>query len=585
MNRLIALWAALLSLALLPTATAQSPNARASTTTLEAANFQLKSERGQANGYVPLGAYVAPNNTSVPSNILVNPQWFLPGFSTATDSTLWAKIGNSLAPLSGISATSGGWTANNVFMGQLVTGVYGIKVPAGASGLFLRGGSSNQVIVDYNNTLGGSDSGRTGLLWYIGPSGTFKLSGGEVNGTINFKTHGGTNITSLAGALATVNLQAAEISTSSGNLTIALPTGAGLVVPSTASAGNPSFAINVVSGNSLYARLAAANTFSSTVTFSSAPIVPDSSFAFAKISGLQNSLDGLLKRDGSNAATGALALGGFKITGVGNPTLAQDAVTLGYLQTNYGTTSVRSLSVVTGSGISVSSGTGEVTLTQQAASGSVPGYLSAANFLAFSAKESALTFSSPLSRIVNSISLPRATSSTSGYLHYDDYVAFSNNSNPLVSRKTSSTIIAADGTEQEVLSYSVPANKLKTGTNIRVRLFGKCSYSGAGQFFTVSLKLGGTTLVSKSTVSSTGVEVDTPFESECTATVRSASTTAATQAFARISCFSYPSVQVGATSSSTVNTTTTQSLSVTVQQDSGVSGRSLTVDQAQIYIQ
>lgn len=60
----------------------------------------------------------------------------------------------------------------------------------------------------------------------------------------------------------------------------------------------------------------------------------------------------------------------------------------------------------------------------QAATGSVPGFLSAANWTTFTAKESALTFSAPLVRATNTISIPAASGSVDGYLSSTDWTTF-----------------------------------------------------------------------------------------------------------------------------------------------------------------
>jgi len=66
------------------------------------------------------------------------------------------------------------------------------------------------------------------------------------------------------------------------------------------------------------------------------------------------------------------------------------------------------------------------TISIPAATASVDGYLSASNFTIFNAKESALTFSTPLARSTNTISLPAATGSVNGYLASGDWTTFNN---------------------------------------------------------------------------------------------------------------------------------------------------------------
>ena len=67
----------------------------------------------------------------------------------------------------------------------------------------------------------------------------------------------------------------------------------------------------------------------------------------------------------------------------------------------------------------------------QAASGSNKGFLTSTDWTAFNSKESALTFSAPLSRAVNTISIPVATSLVDGYLSSIDWTTFNNKQNAL----------------------------------------------------------------------------------------------------------------------------------------------------------
>jgi hypothetical protein len=71
-----------------------------------------------------------------------------------------------------------------------------------------------------------------------------------------------------------------------------------------------------------------------------------------------------------------------------------------------------------------SSGGAAPTISMPAATSSANGYLTSANWTTFNAKESALTFSSPLNRSVNAISLPAASASASGYLSSTDWTTF-----------------------------------------------------------------------------------------------------------------------------------------------------------------
>jgi hypothetical protein len=98
--------------------------------------------------------------------------------------------------------------------------------------------------------------------------------------------------------------------------------------------------------------------------------------------------------------------------------------------TNVGTvTSVAALTLgTTGTDVSSSVATGTttpvITLNIPTASAANRGALSSADWSTFNGKESALTFSSPLSRSVNAISIPVATTSVNGYLSSTDWTTF-----------------------------------------------------------------------------------------------------------------------------------------------------------------
>lgn len=409
----------------------QSSNQRGAISKLDASVLQTRSERGQAVGYVPLGEYVTPVGSPPALQLLINPQYMLPGFNAAADSTIWVKAGTTLAPLAGISSAGNGWTSNNVFIGALTTGVYGVKVGTGSTALYLRGGSGNQVAIDYGNTLGGSNAGRTDLLWFIGPSGGFKFASGEFNGATDFKGFAQNNVLTVGGANATLSLTAPSLVVSAGNFTFTLPTNQGVIIPSTGDAAHPTFALNTTAANLLYARLGSDNTLTGINTFTAAPVVPNASFTIAKTSGLQTALDAALKKDGSVTPTANITLGGFKLTNVGNPSSAQDAVTLAYLQANYDDTPVNSISIAGGTPITPSGSTGNVTLSMAAASSSVDGYLSHANWATFNAKQAPITASLPLALSGTSLSINQASAVANGFLAAVDYVTFASKENTL----------------------------------------------------------------------------------------------------------------------------------------------------------
>lgn len=77
-----------------------------------------------------------------------------------------------------------------------------------------------------------------------------------------------------------------------------------------------------------------------------------------------------------------------------------------------------------GTDFAISSVTDTHTFNLPTASGTNRGALSSADWTTFNGKESALTFSSPLSRTTNTISIPAATTSVNGYLTSTDWTTF-----------------------------------------------------------------------------------------------------------------------------------------------------------------
>ena len=83
------------------------------------------------------------------------------------------------------------------------------------------------------------------------------------------------------------------------------------------------------------------------------------------------------------------------------------------------------------SGVTITGGTGAVlgsgvTISIINADGTHTGLLSAADYSVFGAKENALTFSGPVSRVANTISVNQANGSTDGYLSLSDWTSFNN---------------------------------------------------------------------------------------------------------------------------------------------------------------
>ena len=533
----------------------QSPNASGAVSRIEVANLQARSEKGQNSGYAGLN-----------SSGLVPPANLFPSFAGAAAGTIWIKSGSSFAPLSGVAFSSSGVTTNNVLLGLVDTGIYGVKVASGSTPLFLRGGTGNRVMVDYNNTIGGSNMARTAYIWYIDPAGGFKLAGGEFNGDIDFNGADLTEVLTAAGSALSVNFASPTIASSSGNIVMTAPSGSGVVVPSSASSGNNTFALNVTSANSLYGRKDTTNTWTQIQTFSSAPVVPDGSFTIAKTTSLQTALDLALKRDGSNAASGNINLGGFKIINVGTPTLSGDAVPLSYLTSNYETDPVSSLAIASGTPMTVNAATGDVTITMPKATTLVDGYLSAADWAVFNGKQSALSATTPLSLSGSTLSMTQASGSTNGWLSAADYTRLGNPSG-IANAKVSSILASkttpanvTTTTQTSVHSYTTPANSLAAGDVIVMKTVGSFILEG-GQSISVVFALGGSTVHTISLPGSgfTPSTSEVPYTMEVTVVIRTTGASGTASCFTTISTpttrtFSGPtSISIDTTASRLLN--------------------------------
>jgi hypothetical protein len=97
------------------------------------------------------------------------------------------------------------------------------------------------------------------------------------------------------------------------------------------------------------------------------------------------------------------------------------------------------VTAVSGTAPVVSSGGTTPAISMAAATGSVDGYLLATDFAIFNAKQSALTFSSPLVNTSGTISIPAATTSVNGYLASADFTIFNNKQNAITLTTTGSS--------------------------------------------------------------------------------------------------------------------------------------------------
>lgn len=114
-----------------------------------------------------------------------------------------------------------------------------------------------------------------------------------------------------------------------------------------------------------------------------------------------------------------------------------------------------------------------ITLNVPTASASNRGALSSTDWSTFNSKESALTFSSPLNRLVNTISISQSNTTTDGYLSSIDWNTFNNKQDLLVSGTNIKTINGASVLGSGNLLLGVPMTRQEF------------TYSGA-QTFTLS---------------------------------------------------------------------------------------------------
>ena len=146
----------------------------------------------------------------------------------------------------------------------------------------------------------------------------------------------------------------------------------------------------------------------------------------------------------------ALTESGDSLNITGSPITTSGTINIGFNGTNLqyinGAGNLTTFPILTGyvtavSGTApvVSSGGTTPAISMAAATGSVDGYLSATDFAIFNAKQSALTFSSPLVNTSGTISIPAATTSVNGYLASADFTTFNNKQNAITLTTTGSS--------------------------------------------------------------------------------------------------------------------------------------------------
>ena len=307
-----------------------------------------------ANGYAPLG-----------SGTMIDPVYVLPGFSAASAGTFWVKSNTgALVPQGALTSDTNGITVQNIRLGLISSGRYGTYQTNGSLPLFLQAGSSSNVVYIANGqTLGGE-----GNTWLIGPTGSFTLGGGSFSGSVAFG--GGstslTGINTLVGSRNTLNLTSGSM-TGAGDFTFALTGGGGLVVPSTASTSNTTYALNYAAAKTIFGLVGSSNTWTQVQTFTSNPVFNSNAIPQSAVIGLSSTLSSLLSLSGGTLS-GALSLGGFKITNLSSPASSGDAVNKGYADATYMPIGTSTIATATTSGSSTLSGTATYALTSGTAS-------------------------------------------------------------------------------------------------------------------------------------------------------------------------------------------------------------------------
>ena len=166
-------------------------------------------------------------------------------------------------------------------------------------------------------------------------------------------------------------------------------------------------------------------------------------------------LTGYVKGSGTSAMTASATIPTTDLSGtVTNAQLANSAITINGTSTSLGgSISVGTVTSVTGTSPVVSSGGATPAISMPAATGSVNGYLTSADWTTFNSKQPAGTYvtsvaaTSPVTSsggTTPTIAMPAATASVSGYLTSTDWNTFNN--------KGSGTVTSVSGTTGRITS-------------------------------------------------------------------------------------------------------------------------------------
>jgi hypothetical protein len=141
---------------------------------------------------------------------------------------------------------------------------------------------------------------------------------------------------------------------------------------------------------------------------------------------------------------------------------------------------------------------------------------------------------------------------------------------------TADTTVADTTTETTIYTQAISADELYEGLMVHAKIIGHYDTSSASDFFTARLKVGGTTI--ETLVSSAANITDGYFDIEFNFTVRSTGSTGSIIASAKGN-FDGENVQTASQSADTIDTTTAEDITVTIQWDAADAGNSLTITQ------
>ena len=141
---------------------------------------------------------------------------------------------------------------------------------------------------------------------------------------------------------------------------------------------------------------------------------------------------------------------------------------------------------------------------------------------------------------------------------------------------TSDTSVTNTVTETLIYTSAISADELHHGQVVNTRILGRFSTANASDTFTARLKIGGTTIATLNSVSKNVSDVG--FDIEFALTVRTVGTSGtvyphATAVFDELAITDTPTAAV------TVDTTTANDITLTIQWDNAAAGDSVTISQ------